>query len=359
MPIVRTDPIVTRRYAKESRSALAPLDANGDINQEQLELEAEALEQELPPLEGIFDDQAEMEASRENLAPTTVVTIEQPSVTVTATTTVSETATTVTETAPTEPTVSPAVTTLAVAQPTVSPAVTTLAVAQPTVSPVTLAVAQPTVSVAALAATASTDTGTGQAGQENVVPPPVNLDQMVADIHQAQDTDGVAFARSTTNNTRSYTAQRRKIINDFLLGLFKQSPKYDTYLKRTSENVPEYFPAREVEILFILLSGPADKRKKVSILNNMLIDWVASARKKSPGRGGSIYHSPSTLNFMVRSLFASTKDYYNWDFCYADFNFDGGFNGFFKTLCEQRRKEDVSVVVCFLLKIHLNNHLFF
>ena len=97
-----------------------------------------------------------------------------------------------------------------------------------------------------------------------------------------------------------------------------------------------------MEILFILLSGPDDKRKKVGILNNMLVDWVASARKKNPPRTGSIFHSPSTLNFMVRSFFASTKSYYNWCFSYGNFNYDGGFNGFFKALCDQRQKDDVS-----------------
>ena len=183
------------------------------------------------------------------------------------------------------------------------------------------------------------------------VPPAVpdggtrTLDQMFADIHEADETPGTSFAKGTTSNSTSYTVKRKKVIDDFLAGLWQQAPKYDIYLQKTKKNVPVFFPAKEVEALFILLSGPEEKRKKIGVLNNMLVDWIACARKKNPPRGSSIYHSPSTLNFMLRSFFAATKSYYNWCFNYGDFDYDGGFNGFFKALCEERRKEDVSILI--------------
>ena len=171
------------------------------------------------------------------------------------------------------------------------------------------------------------------------------LDQMFADIHEADETPGASFAKGTTSNSTSYTVKRKKVIDEFLAGLWQQAPKYDIYLQKTKKNVPVFFPAKEVEALFILLSGPDEKRKKIGVLNNMLVDWIACARKKNPPRGSSIYHSPSTLNFMLRSFFAATKSYYNWCFNYGDFDYDGGFNGFFKALCEERRKEDVSILI--------------
>ena len=181
------------------------------------------------------------------------------------------------------------------------------------------------------------------------VPPPVTLQQMVSSIQQAQDTEGVAFARTTAHVSQGYINQRRRIINDFINSLWACTPKYDTYLKKTRDT-PAHFPAGEHEVLFVVLCGTTDKRMKVYSLNSMLVDWIASLKKKSPGRTGSEYHSPSTINYMVRSFFAATKEYYDWNFSYADFNYEGGFNGFFKDLCEKRRKADVSFNVCFCIR---------
>ncbi len=237
--------------------------------------------------------------------------------------------------------------TVNVAPPAVAPPTETapVSVAPPTVGPPIVAVASPA-TAAHSNAPAVTPQGSSRSAQANISannnPPVVTLDQMVSDIQHAQDTPGVSFAKSTTNNSPGYIQQRRRIVTDFVESLWKQSPKYDTYLVRTTKDVPSFFPSQEVELLFVLLSGPAEKRKKVMILNEMLVDWVATARKKSTGRSGSIFHSPATLNYMVRSLFSSTKEYYHWLFCYGDFNFEGGFNGFFKTLCANSRKDDVS-----------------
>jgi hypothetical protein len=81
----------------------------------------------------------------------------------------------------------------------------------------------------------------------------------------------------------------------------------------------------------------------------MLIDWVKDKRLVSPPRIGSIYPAPSSLNTMVRTLFAAAKDYYKWEFSAKDFSFDGGYNGFFEALMMERRKEDVSISLFFYL----------
>lgn len=73
----------------------------------------------------------------------------------------------------------------------------------------------------------------------------------------------------------------------------------------------------------------------------MLIDWTSMLRKKRGGTKDKSY-SPATLNMKMQSFFFATREYYNWDFVYADFKFDGGFNGFFKALCAKRQKENVS-----------------
>lgn len=171
---------------------------------------------------------------------------------------------------------------------------------------------------------------------------PITVASMLAHINNSEVTPAAAFARGTTNNSVGYTNRRRKIIDEFLAGLWKQGSKYKTYLEKTTRNVPEFFPAREVEKLFIVLSGPEEKDRKIHVLNSMLVDWIGCATKKKVSKGTSPYHSPSTINYMLRSFFSTTKEYYAWSFTVSDFGFEGGFNGFFKALCEKRRKEDVS-----------------
>ena len=100
--------------------------------------------------------------------------------------------------------------------------------------------------------------------------------------------------------------------------------------------------------VFVLLSGKAERRSKVCVLNQMLINWVAEkenggTRRRTGPSGISKWPSPATLNTMVRTFFAATKDYYGWDFLVKDFNFEKGYNGFFRLLVEQRQREDVSM----------------
>ena len=62
-------------------------------------------------------------------------------------------------------------------------------------------------------------------------------------------------------------------------------------------------------------------------------------------------------------LWSETKDQYLWEFVTSDFNFDGGYNGFFKALCKGRQRKDVSThttqnIFISFIKLHLT-YLFF
>ena len=103
----------------------------------------------------------------------------------------------------------------------------------------------------------------------------------------------------------------------------------------------------EGPIVFSMLSGPEFKAKKVKILNDILIDWVSDKKKLAKNvmtQGHTTpYPTPATLNSMIRAFLAAAKDQFKWEFSTSDFNFEGGYNGFFKALCKERQKMDVSV----------------
>ena len=123
----------------------------------------------------------------------------------------------------------------------------------------------------------------------------------------------------------------------------KEAPKYNHLLGTTTDLPPTFFvpPNTPVELLFVALCGPSDKREKCMLLSDMLVDWVGGMRLKRTSKG-SYYHAPSTINVKTRSLLAATKEYCDWHFTMADFKYDGGYAGFFKRLCDMRQKEDVS-----------------
>jgi hypothetical protein len=75
----------------------------------------------------------------------------------------------------------------------------------------------------------------------------------------------------------------------------------------------------------------------------MLINWVEGKRLKVAKKSGHAYPAPSSINTMIHTFLAVTKDYHQWSFVQKDFGYDGGYNGYFRTLIEKRRREDVSV----------------
>ena len=179
---------------------------------------------------------------------------------------------------------------------------------------------------------------------EAVVP---SLDDAIRVIQAAPETAGSVFASRTTVNSPAYNQQKKKLLAEFIQVLKSKSPKYDHLLTATRKvHLPSYFPQDiEVPFVFVLLSGSEHKPKKVKILNDMLIDWVSDKKKKynSSSDDKSPYPVPSTLNTMIRAFFAAAKDQYQWDYSPTEFKFDGGYTGFFKTLCKERQRADVSI----------------
>jgi hypothetical protein len=179
-------------------------------------------------------------------------------------------------------------------------------------------------------------------------------------VRIAEESEGARFAKGTTYHSKKYTDRKKKILDEFVNNLKNYGSKYEKFLGITSD-VPEYFPSQEpVEKLFVMLSGKENMPWKIEILNQMLIDWVKDKRLVT-AKHGTFYPAVSSLNTMVRTLFAASKDYYKWCFTTKDFNFDGGYNGFFAALCSERRKEDVSFIififVCiFFCKINIHSH---
>jgi hypothetical protein len=175
-------------------------------------------------------------------------------------------------------------------------------------------------------------------------------------------TEAARFALGTTNHTKKYTTRKKALLSEFVSVLKLNKEKYSRFLVLTSD-VPSTFPSSEpVEMVFILLRGEENKPDKIRSLNQMLIDWVDAKRLKVPQKNGNVFPAPSSLNTMVRTFLASTKDYYQWSFSQKDFGFDGGYNGFFAALCEKRRKLDVSYhlllfIFCIYYFININSHI--
>ena len=191
-----------------------------------------------------------------------------------------------------------------------------------------------------------------------------------------------SLAAGASNVSDAYYYRRKKVVRKFLDGLRFCSPKYDRLLEMTS-NLPSNFNTQEesVPLLFVVLSGTDDKKRKARVLSDMLVDWISNlrrvrsassedeesssrvgiARKKERNTDGGVVsvsfesatagytypHAPSTINTYVRTLLSAGKEYYNWDFCVGvDFSFEGGYCAFFKRLCQLRQRENVSLFRC-------------
>ena len=254
----------------------------------------------------------------------------------------------------------PNTTTVAAASPVAPPPTSAAAsVAPPNTTTVAAAspVAPPSTSAAITVAPPSTTTAVAAA---SVAPPPTfgvaaaSLDDVISELREAPLTVGALMAENKSLCSRSYTAKKKKVLSEFIFALRAKSPKYDTLLLPAKKK-PSEFPSGDVPEVFVLLSGPGEKRKKVHILNQMLIDWIAEkeygkgTKKQNeeqqetlPSGAGIKYPTPSTLNNIVRTFFAAAKSHYGWEFTQNDFDFEGGYNAFFKHLCEKRQRADVS-----------------
>ena len=183
----------------------------------------------------------------------------------------------------------------------------------------------------------------------------LNLDAALAQSKTRNKTAGQRLAEGQTVHSEEYGIRKKRYIRNFLDAL-KKEEKWKAFLKPTRE-VPDFFEVEEeggtVEAVFVLLypGNGMDRNKKVRTLSDMLIDWV-NGMEISEGRGGKKnkekegiakrWHAPATINVMIRSFLAATKDCYGWDFAISEFNHVGGFNAFLKNLFDQRQKIDVS-----------------
>jgi len=174
---------------------------------------------------------------------------------------------------------------------------------------------------------------------------PKTLDTMASNLFAAPDTDNVAFASATSVNVKTYALKKKKLVREFIQAL-SEHEKYKDFVKLTNL-VPSHFTTPVAEEVFVQLSGTEDRQQKAKILSEMLVDWIGCKKKKSQKEGESKYPHPATINSTVRAFLAATKDMFNWHFSMSDFNFDGGYNGFFKALCAERQKDEVSTYLIF------------
>ena len=183
--------------------------------------------------------------------------------------------------------------------------------------------------------------------------PSEDLDTAIEVMQSHRNSDALAVASRSSINCAAYCNRKRKILLEFIEALKKAAPRYDHFLKKTKE-VPTFFKVKEIEVVYVMLSGEEGKRKKLLALNDMLIDWIGNKKKLDGG-----WPCPGTLNSTVRAFLSATKTYFDWKYCLSDFKFDGGYNGYFKTLCKMRQKEDVSLNFFQFLPsffLHLHTH---
>lgn len=173
--------------------------------------------------------------------------------------------------------------------------------------------------------------------------------------------DTVARAAATSVNVPKYQGAKRKILNDFIEALRRESPKYDDLLKPTDQ-IPVSFrlgndsvARQHIEQVWVLISGPDNKNAKVNLVNKMLIDWIGNMKKQ---KGEGKFHSPASINTMVRRFLSATKSHFDWHITQADFSFDGGYNGFFRDLCATRLEEDVSICDNIMKHFYKTSNLF-
>jgi hypothetical protein len=108
-------------------------------------------------------------------------------------------------------------------------------------------------------------------------------------------------------------------------------------------------------MVFLLLRGEDNKAEKIRSLNGIIIDWVEGKRLKYAQSSENTYQAQASINTMINTFFAAAKDYYQWSFSQKDFTFNGGYNGFFKALCEKRRNEDVSIYCFTIVNVFFTN----
>ena len=100
---------------------------------------------------------------------------------------------------------------------------------------------------------------------------PMCLDAAIEELKSAPITEGAALAADKSVCSNAYRLKKKKILCEFIEAIRSKHPKYSGMLN-PHPNKPTDFPPGDVANLFVLLSGSEEKRKKVYVLNEMLID---------------------------------------------------------------------------------------
>ena len=184
----------------------------------------------------------------------------------------------------------------------------------------------------------------------------LSLDQAIHEMKSHPKGEALHYAKKTSQNSPTYNLRKKKVLEMFVKSL-EGNPRFEQFLQLT--DAPSHWPVARTRKVWVMLRGEDEKRKKVSIVNDMIIEWISKKRKILPS-GKEEYPAPGTLNSLVRTFLAATKDY-DWSFTLHDFKFDGGFNGFFKSMCKDRQKENVSKVsifIRFFFRLHTSTYPF-
>ena len=182
----------------------------------------------------------------------------------------------------------------------------------------------------------------------------LSLDQAIHEMKSHPKGEALNYAKKTSQNTPTYNLRKKKVLEMFTQSL-EGNPRFAQFLELT--DAPSHWPVARARKVRVMLRGEDEKRKKVSIVNDMIIEWISKKRKVSPS-GKEEYPAPGTLNSLVRTFLAATK-VYDWNYTLHDFKFDGGFNGFFKSMCKDRQKENVSklsIFFRFFFRLHTSTY---
>ena len=116
----------------------------------------------------------------------------------------------------------------------------------------------------------------------SVAPSESTLDSAIEELAAAPVTPGAAFVSNTSVSSMPYKKKKARTIRELRDSLKKMSPKYDALLKDVKE-VPTFLKQKKIETIFVMLSHQGDRRKKIQVLNGMLIDWVVEKQIKMVG----------------------------------------------------------------------------
>ena len=104
----------------------------------------------------------------------------------------------------------------------------------------------------------------------------LSLDQAIHEMKSHPMGEALNYATKTSQNTPTYNLRKKKVLEMFLLSL-EGNPRFAQFLELT--DAPSHWPVARAPKVWVILRGEDEKRKKVSIVNDMLIKWIS---KKKP-----------------------------------------------------------------------------